>query len=48
MGEERLHGLWVALHELIECQLVSLDKFVYIVCGRHLEVTSTIDASSFP
>jgi hypothetical protein len=35
MGEERLHGLWVALHELVECQLVALDELIHIVYGRH-------------
>jgi hypothetical protein len=35
VGEEFLHGLWVAFHELVERKLVSLDEFVYIVYGRH-------------
>ena len=48
MGEELLHRLGVAFHELVECQLVSLDKLVYIFYSRHLEVTSTVDAFSFP
>jgi hypothetical protein len=30
VGEELLHGLGVAFHELVECALVSLDEFVYI------------------
>src|SRR5215203_4624631 len=46
--EERLHGLGVALHELVECHLVSLDKLVYIVCGPHPAITSTVDTLSFP
>src|SRR5215203_5855871 len=48
VGEELLHRLGVAFHELVECQLVSLDKLVYIFYSRHLEVTSTVDAFSFP
>jgi hypothetical protein len=36
VGEERLHGLRVALQELAESPLVSLDEFIYIFYGRHL------------
>jgi hypothetical protein len=25
-----------------------LDEFVYIFCGPHPEITSTVDTSSFP
>jgi hypothetical protein len=42
MGKQPLHGLGVAFHELVEPQLVSLDKFVYVVCGGHLGITSTV------
>jgi hypothetical protein len=40
--------LWVAFVELAERQVVSFDKFVYVVYGGHLEITSTVDASCFP
>jgi hypothetical protein len=48
VGEEFLHRLGVPFHELIERQLVSLDELVYIVCGPHPAITSTVDTSSVP
>jgi hypothetical protein len=44
-----LHGLGVAFYKLVElCQLISLDRPIDIVYGRHLEINSTIDALTFP
>ena len=35
MGEQLLDRLGVPFHEVAEPQLVSLDEFVYVVCGGH-------------
>src|SRR5688572_28751034 len=35
MGEQLLDGLGVTFHEAAEPQLVSLNEFVYVVCGGH-------------
>jgi hypothetical protein len=48
MGEEILHGLRVALHELVARSLESFDYFVEIVYGGHFDITSIVEAVSFP
>src|SRR4051794_27334376 len=42
MGVERLHGLWVAFHEPVERQLVTVDELVYFSYSTHPEITSTV------
>src|SRR5215207_2927590 len=48
VGEELLHGSRIPFHELVQCQLILLDESIYILYGSHLEITSTVDASSIP
>ena len=46
---ELLHGLGFAFYKLVElCQLISLDRPIDIVYGRHLEINSMVDALTFP
>src|SRR5215203_919563 len=37
--------LWVPIEELISPKMVSLDEFVYVICGRH-KITSIVDVLS--
>jgi hypothetical protein len=48
MGEQILHRFRVSFHELIQRQMILLNKLVYIVYGRHLlEITSIVGTSFF-
>jgi hypothetical protein len=46
--EELLHGFGVPFHEFVQRQLILLDQSIDMVYGRHLEITSTVGALSFP
>jgi hypothetical protein len=48
VGEEILHGLRVPFHELVQRQLIELDELIDLAYGCHLEITSIVDAYSFP
>src|SRR5829696_8551271 len=48
VGEELLHGFGVPFHEFVQRQLILLDQSIDLVYGRHLEITSTVGALSFP
>jgi hypothetical protein len=48
VGEEILHGLRVPFHEIVQRQLIDLDELIDLAYGCHLEITSIVDAYSFP
>src|SRR5687768_12992183 len=48
VGEQLLHGFGVSFHEHVQRLLILVDQLINIVYGRHLEITSTVDALSFP
>src|SRR5215204_7534473 len=40
MGEQILHGPWIALHELVACLLELFEYFVEIVYRSYCDITS--------
>src|SRR5215208_1575375 len=48
VGKELLHRFGVPFHEFVQRQLILLDQLIDILYGRHLEFTSTVDASFLP
>jgi hypothetical protein len=47
VGEELLHGPGVAFHEFVQRQLILLDELIDLAYGRHLEITSMVEAFSW-
>src|SRR5215207_3828293 len=48
MGVHLLEGLWVAIDDLAQREVRSLEHLVKLVYGSHLEITSVVEAGSFP
>src|SRR5215212_648744 len=46
MGVHLLEGLWVAIDDLAQREVRSLDHLVKLVYGSHLEITSIADVLS--